>query len=146
MDTDPLPFPPSASPVIAPPMFHPFPSLLFFPASLKFSKEVWGNLKRQPVAKVGGDQIHLVPVISNVRGDASHGSHKSKSKVGLKYTDIAVRNVTLPHRYGTETHMPYKITRCYLPPDRASQRCHSRLYPSRSWYSIKRPRRDARLS
>ena len=26
------------------------------------------------------------------------------------------------------------------------QRCHSRLYPSRSWYSIKRPRRDVRLS
>ena len=26
------------------------------------------------------------------------------------------------------------------------RRWHSRLYPSRSWYSIKRPRRDARLS
>ena len=26
------------------------------------------------------------------------------------------------------------------------QRWHSRLYPSRSWYSIKRPQRDARLS
>jgi len=26
------------------------------------------------------------------------------------------------------------------------QRWHSRPYPSRSWYSIKRPRRDARLS
>jgi len=26
------------------------------------------------------------------------------------------------------------------------QRWHSRLYPGRSWYSIKRPRRDARLS
>jgi len=144
VDTDPLPFPPLSLPRLLL-LLHPcFPSLFFFPASLKFSKEVWGNLKRQPVAIVGGDQIHLVPVISNVRGDASHESHKSK--VGLKYTDIAVRNVTLPHRYGTETHMPYKITRCYLPPDRASQRCHSRLYPSRSWYSIKRPRRDARLS
>ena len=30
--------------------------------------------ERQPVAKVGGDQIHSVPVISRVGGDASHGS------------------------------------------------------------------------
>jgi len=30
---------------------------------------------------------------------------------------IAVRNVTLPHRY-TGTHMPHGITQCYLPPDR----------------------------
>ena len=35
----------------------------------------------------------------------------------------------------TGTHMPHGIT----------QRWHSRPYPSRSWYSIKRPRRDARL-
>jgi len=31
--------------------------------------------KRQPVAEVGGDQIHLVRTISKVGGDASHGSH-----------------------------------------------------------------------
>jgi len=31
--------------------------------------------KWQPVAKVGGDQIHSVPMIFNVGGDASHGSH-----------------------------------------------------------------------
>ena len=29
--------------------------------------------KLQPVAKVGWEQIHLVPVISEVGGDASHG-------------------------------------------------------------------------
>jgi len=39
--------------------------------------------------------------------------------------------------------MPYGITQCYLPPDRGDIPA---LYPSRSWYSIKRPRRDARLS
>jgi len=31
----------SPSPVIAPPMFHPFPTVLFFPSPLKFSKAVW---------------------------------------------------------------------------------------------------------
>jgi len=29
--------------VIAPPMFHPFPSLLFFPSPINFNKEVWGS-------------------------------------------------------------------------------------------------------
>ena len=39
--------------------------------------------------------------------------------------------------------MPYGITQC-LPA--TQQRWHSRRYPSRSWYSIKRLRRDARPS
>ena len=43
----------------------------------------------------------------------------------------------------TGTHMPYGITQYYLPPGRGDIPA---LYPSRSWYSIKRPRRDARLS
>ena len=34
---------PSPSPVVAAPMFHPFPFLLFFPSPLKFSTEVWEN-------------------------------------------------------------------------------------------------------
>jgi len=38
-----LPSVPSPSPVIAPPMSHPFPSLLFFPSPLKFGEEVWGS-------------------------------------------------------------------------------------------------------
>ena len=42
----------------------------------------------------------------------------------------------------TGTHMPYGIT--VLPATR--QRWHSRRYLNRSWYSILRPRRDARLS
>jgi len=42
----------------------------------------------------------------------------------------------------TRTHMPYGIT--VLPATR--QRWHSRPYPSRRLYSIKRSRRDARLS
>jgi len=52
----------------------------------------------------------------------------------VKYTDIAVRSLT--NLTATGIHMPYRIT----------QRWHSCLYPSWSWYSIKRPRRDARLS
>ena len=39
----------------------------------------------------------------------------------------------------TGTHMPHGITQCH------TQMWHSRPYPSRSWYSIKRPRRDVRL-
>jgi len=57
----PVPFP---SPVIAPPMFHPLPSLLLFPSPRKFSKHVVVCFphcpeKMKPAAKVGGDQIHL---------------------------------------------------------------------------------------
>ena len=37
-----------------------------------------------------------------------------KSKV--KYPDIAVRSLT--YHTATGTHMPYRITQCYLPPDR----------------------------
>jgi len=47
----------------------------------------------------------------------------------------------LPHRYGN-SHATWDHT--VLPATR--QRWHSRPYSSRSWYSIKRPRRDARLS
>ena len=60
----------------------------------------------------------------------------------VKYTDTAVHSLTcLMHRYGNsyaiEDHTVLPATR---------QRLHSRLYPRRSWYSIKRPRRDAKLS
>jgi len=34
----------------------------------------------------------------------------------VKYTDIAVRSLTCHTAKGT--HMPYRITQCYLPPDR----------------------------
>jgi len=40
----------------------------------------------------------------------------TKSKV--KYTDIAVRSLTC--HTATETHMLYRITQCYLPPDRGN--------------------------
>ena len=59
----------------------------------------------------------------------------------VKYTDIAKFAGHLPHRYGN-SHAIWDHT--VLPATR--QRWHSRLYPSRSWYSIRRPRRDARLS
>jgi len=59
----------------------------------------------------------------------------------VKYTDIAVRSQTC--FTATGTHMPYGITQCYLPPDRGDIPAFT---PSRSWYSIKRPQRDVRLS
>ena len=34
----------------------------------------------------------------------------------LKYTDTAVRSLTC--HTATGTHMPYRITQCYLPPNR----------------------------
>jgi len=52
----------------------------------------------------------------------------------MEYSDIAVRNVTLPHSYGNShaicDHTVSPATR---------QRRHSRLYSTRSWYSIQRP-------
>jgi len=42
-----------------------------------------------------------------------------------------------------ETHIPYGITQCYLPPDKGENPAFT---PSRSRYLIYRPRRDARLS
>ena len=46
----------------------------------------------------------------------------------------------------TGTHVPHGITWDHTVLPATRQRWHSRPYPSRSWYSIKRPRRDARLS
>ena len=59
---------------------------------------------------------------------------KVKSKRSIAVSDS-------PHRYGN-SHAIWDHT--VLPA--TQQRWHSRRYPSRSWYSIKRPRRDARLS
>ena len=114
----------SPSPVIAPPVFRPFPSLLFFLSPFKFSQEVCESTKlptlsrgkRQPVAKVGWDQIHSVPIISKVGGDASHGSHRLVAPTlydRLKLAFSAVRKVTTsrftaklhaPHRYNSFIH------------------------------------------
>jgi len=46
-------------------------------------------------------------------------------------------------KYGRWAACGCGITQCYLPPDRGDIPAFT---PSRSWYSIKRPRRDARLS
>ena len=59
----------------------------------------------------------------------------------VKFTDIAKFAGHLPHRYGNSRAI---WDHTVLPATR--QRRHSRLYPSQSWYSIKRPQRDARLS
>jgi len=39
-----------------------------------------------------------------------------KQKCNVKYADIAVRSLTC--HTATVTDMPYRITQCYLPPDR----------------------------
>ena len=59
----------------------------------------------------------------------------------VKYTGVAVCSVTRPHRDGNSRAI---WDHTVLPATR--QRWHSRPYPSRSWYSIKRSQRDARLS
>jgi len=61
-----------------------------------------------------------------------------KSKVIC--TDVAVRSVICHTTVGT--HMPNRITQCYLPPNGGD----IPTYRSRRWYSIKRPWRDARLN
>jgi len=63
------------------------------------------------------------------------------SKVKINYTDIAVWQSNLLHRYRNSRAI---WNHTVLPATR--QRWHSCPYPSRSWYSIKRPRRNARLS
>ena len=60
-------------------MLNPFLFLFLFPSARgpKFSgsaSHIARRKKWQPVAKVGRDQMHLVPMISIVGGDASHGS------------------------------------------------------------------------
>jgi len=59
----------------------------------------------------------------------------------VKYTGITVRSVTLLYHYGN-SHAIWD--HAYIPAIR--QRWHSRRNPSRNWYSITRPWRDARLS
>jgi len=79
-----------------------------------------------------------VPVVSLV--DREHvitDSQRNKRKLnGVQQSATSLA--------ATGARMPYGITRCYLPPGRGDIPAVN--YPSRSWYSIKRPRRDARLS
>ena len=66
--------------------------------------------KRQPVAKVGWDQIHSVPIISKVGGDASHGSHRLVAPTlydCLKLAFSAVRKVTTS-RFTAKLHAPHR--------------------------------------
>jgi len=71
---------------------------------------------------------------------SSVGQALSKAKQSKVYGYCSSQS-SLPHRYGN-SHAIQDHT--VLPATR--QRRHSHLYPSWSWYSIKRPRRDARLS
>ena len=61
--------------------------------------------------------------------DSRRRIYVERSKV--KYTGIAVGNLTCLTTM--ETHMPYGITQCYLPPDGGDI---SAFTPNRSWYSI----------
>ena len=78
--------------VILPPMFHSFPSLLFFPSLLKFSMQIPTAPieKWQPVAKIGRDEIHSVPMISKVGGDASHGSDMGGCAYASTYITVYI--------------------------------------------------------
>ena len=80
---------------------------------------------------------------NNYKSTASHNSRLVHFQVTTVdklfthvYTHIAKFAGHLPHRYGNSRAIW----------DHTRQRWHSRLYPSQSWYSIKWPRRDARLS
>jgi len=66
--------------------------------------------------------------------------HQTFQSISLKYQ--AEQYSSAISLTTTGTHMPYGIT--VLPATR--QRWHSCPYTSRSWYSIKRTQRDARLS
>ena len=78
----------------SPPMFRPFPSPVFFPPPppFRFSREICGSTvkceKWLPVAKVGGDRIRSVPMISEVEGDASHGSRGSRGRTSGLVFDL----------------------------------------------------------
>jgi len=70
---------------------------------------------------------------------------KTKKLTDGLYQQIHYRKVAwYSSLTATGTHMPYRITRCYLPPDNSDIPTFTPA--KRSWYSIKRPRRDARLS
>ena len=66
-------------------------SLIPFPTLLSFSPRRSGKHRKrhttqqnwQPVTKVGGDQIHLVPMICGVGGDTSDGSHRVVAPMSL---------------------------------------------------------------
>jgi len=58
----------SQCPVIAQPLFHPFTSLVFFSPLNLASHGAQPKITKIVATKVGGDQIHLVPIISKGGG------------------------------------------------------------------------------
>jgi len=92
------------------------------------------------ILRIAPYQVYT-PYIHCVRGKIEPQTilDRNKSKVKVKKGISSSR--TLPHRY-RKSHTIWDHT--VLPAIR--QRWLSCLYPSRSWYSIERPRRDARLS
>ena len=61
--------------------------------------------------------------------------------------DFCTRRVQLKQNGYSQSNLPDRYRNSHAIQDHTLlQSWHSRPYPSRSWYSIKRPRRDARLS
>ena len=69
--------------------------------------------------------------------------YTKESIVKWSKSDIAVPNWN--HLTAMENRMPYGITQCYLPPGCGDFPAFTTA-PNRSWYSIWRPQKDARLS
>jgi len=84
------------------------------------------------------NMLHPVPCASEIISVTFPFELETLGK-GKGEWSIAVSNT--PHRY-RNSHAIWDHT--VLPATR--QMWHARIYPSRSWYSIKRPRGDARLS
>ena len=109
----------------------------------KRSREEKVSTSWTPIATIQYTCQYVVPWAQPIPDPKRHLDRFSRfcSKVKSKVSKRSIAVSDSPHRYGN-SHAIRDHT--VLPATR--QRWHSRLYPSRSWYSIKRPRRDARLS
>ena len=73
----------SRYPVIVPLLFHPLLPCCSVRLALKFSFTQCRAKNAKDSCKSWRGQIHLVPIISKVGGNASHGSHKAVAPVYL---------------------------------------------------------------
>ena len=69
------------------------------------------------VGRFAAERRHLQPILIDSCGRRAACAEQQTRVVVVKYTDIAVRGLTC--HTATGTRMPYGITQCYLPPDRA---------------------------
>ena len=142
VDADPLP-PPSLSrlPLLLRPCFsaHSLP-YRFFSSPREIGKEVRGSTIRfsrcpgkwQLVAKVGGDRMPLVPVISEVGRDASHRSHRPVAPVWFRLDLTAEISVSRLRPVYAKISVSAGLS---LPPPRTD-----RLFVFASWRRCAPPR------